>query len=86
MIVDKNETNYTICLCIYSITPDLAGKITLCATNEVASDECSIFINVTGERRFFFFALITNLFFLLFSRRREGRRWRVAVHRADQPA
>ncbi|KAI6186493.1 hypothetical protein M3Y98_00138600 [Aphelenchoides besseyi] len=62
VIVDKDKCVYTICLCLYRITPDMGGKISLVATNEVGSDETTIFIDVKGSCKDFSF---TNLVVIL---------------------
>lgn len=48
IIVDNDKFAYTICLCIYNITADLAGQISLVASNEHGSDKCLLFIDVAG--------------------------------------
>jgi hypothetical protein len=35
IIVDKDKFAYTICLCMYNVTPALAGQMTLVASNEM---------------------------------------------------
>ncbi|KAI6213449.1 hypothetical protein M3Y94_00151500 [Aphelenchoides besseyi] len=51
VIVDKDKCVYTICLCLYRITPEMGGKISLVATNEVGSDETTIFIDVKDTQK-----------------------------------
>jgi hypothetical protein len=50
IIVDKDKCVYTICLCIYNVTADFNGQISLVATNEHGSDKCLIFLDVDGKK------------------------------------
>lgn len=51
IIVDKDRWGYTICLCIYNVTTELAGELSLIATNTVGSDKCLMFIEVVGRHK-----------------------------------
>ncbi|KAI6190035.1 hypothetical protein M3Y97_00073100 [Aphelenchoides bicaudatus] len=47
IIVDKDRWAYTICLCIYNVSAQLSGQLSLVATNELGSDKCLLFIDVS---------------------------------------